>query len=276
MKEFLLFLQDISMCTHASVSLHLIGMSSQAEMFSVHMNGQVLTHNGHKVSSVGLISGSTATVSMVALHPGRWMLSSHTFKHIEGQCCTTFWDEHIWDTLIFLAQLTLYKHCFLCSWHAWFCGCKAVWRLSRTQPEDDCLRKTRQHAMDILHSCWGSYLGLFTQHAGLCWWVSNISKYLSVTSKYSIFIYNLLKLQLCSLYQVSLTNFSFLSYRDFKLQYLTQSSTRVGARYKKAVYTLYTNESFTEKLVNKQRKNELGIIGPVIRAQIRDVIKVRL
>ena len=57
--------------------------------------------------------------------------------------------------------------------------------------------------------------------------------------------------------------------------YLRQSSTRIGAKYKKAVYTLYKNASFTERLESKQRKNELGIMGPVIRAQIRDVIKVR-
>jgi len=64
--------------------------------------------------------------------------------------------------------------------------------------------------------------------------------------------------------------------RDFKFQYLRQSSMRIGGKYKKAVYTLYTNASFTETLEPKQKKRELGILGPVIRAQIRDVIKVRL
>lgn len=63
-------------------------------------------------------------------------------------------------------------------------------------------------------------------------------------------------------------------FRDFKFQYLMQSSSRIGGKYKKAVYTLYKNESFTERLETKQRKAELGILGPVIRAQIRDVIKV--
>lgn len=67
------------------MSLHLLGMSSQPEVFSVHINGQVLQQNGHKISSVGLISGSTATVSMVALHVGRWLISSHTMKHMEGK-----------------------------------------------------------------------------------------------------------------------------------------------------------------------------------------------
>lgn len=63
--------------------------------------------------------------------------------------------------------------------------------------------------------------------------------------------------------------------RDFKFNYLRSSPTRIGGKYKKAIYMLYTNESFTERLVDKQRSNELGILGPVIRAQIRDVIKVK-
>lgn len=75
---------DVNICAHSPVSLHLLGMSSQPEVFSVHINGQVLQQNGHKVSSVGLISSSTATVSMVALHTGRWLISSHTVKHMEG------------------------------------------------------------------------------------------------------------------------------------------------------------------------------------------------
>lgn len=63
--------------------------------------------------------------------------------------------------------------------------------------------------------------------------------------------------------------------RDYKNQYLKQSPTRIGQRYRKAVYTLFTNDSFTVRQENKQRKTELGILGPVIRAQINDVIMVR-
>lgn len=70
-------------------------------------------------------------------------------------------------------------------------------------------------------------------------------------------------------------NLSIFLCRDFKLQYLRRSPTSIGPKYKKAVYTLYKNASFTERSETKQRRNELGILGPVIRAQIRDVIKVR-
>lgn len=59
------------------------------------------------------------------------------------------------------------------------------------------------------------------------------------------------------------------------MQYLKQSPTRIGGRYRKAVYSLYSDESFTQRSENRARRDELGILGPVIRAQIRDVIKVR-
>lgn len=68
----------------------------------------------------------------------------------------------------------------------------------------------------------------------------------------------------------------FIPLRDFRIKYLKQGSQRIGKKYKKAVYTQYKDSTFKERAEDKQRKMELGILGPVIRAQIRDVIKVKL
>ncbi|TSL16038.1 Coagulation factor V [Bagarius yarrelli] len=62
--------------------------------------------------------------------------------------------------------------------------------------------------------------------------------------------------------------------RSFRSTYLKQGAVRIGKKYKKAVFTQYTDESFKERAEPKQRKKELGILGPVIRAQIRDIIKI--
>lgn len=64
-------------------------------------------------------------------------------------------------------------------------------------------------------------------------------------------------------------------FRDFKVNYLDPGAQRIGSTYKKAVYTQYTDATFTLRSEDKQRKAEVGILGPVIRAQIRDVIKVQ-
>ncbi|XP_034430853.1 coagulation factor V [Hippoglossus hippoglossus] len=193
-------LPDVSVCAHASVSLHLLGMSSEPEVFSVHMNGQVLQQAGHRVSSVGLISGSTATASMVAIHTGRWLLSSHISRHIEAgmhgfvdvKTCDGFETPR--------RRLTIAQKRGSSEWIYFIAAEEIVW---------DYAPNMHQHIDE-----------------------------------------------------------------DFRLQYLKQSSTRIGRKYKKAVYTMYKNDSFTERTETKQRKNELGILGPVIRAQIRDVIKI--
>uniref|UniRef100_A0A671Y3N9 ferroxidase n=1 Tax=Sparus aurata TaxID=8175 RepID=A0A671Y3N9_SPAAU len=189
-----------NLCAYASVSLHLVGMSSEPEVFSVHMNGQVLQQNGHKMSSVGLISGSSTTASMVALHTGRWLLSSHTNKHMEAGM-HGFVDVTKCDG--FQAprrRMTIEQKRHSKEWIYYIAAEEVFW----------------------------DYAPTMNEHVD----------------------------------------------EDFKLQYLRQSPTRIGRKYKKAVYTLYKNASFTERSETKQRRNELGILGPVIRAQIRDVIKI--
>uniref|UniRef100_A0A8C6TZK8 Coagulation factor V n=1 Tax=Neogobius melanostomus TaxID=47308 RepID=A0A8C6TZK8_9GOBI len=187
---------------HTSVNLHLLGMSSEPEVFSVHMNGQVLEQDGHKVSSVGLISGSSATVSMVAVHPGRWLLSSHTIKHME----------------VGLHGFVDVKECE---------GFNAPKRTLTVAQR----RQSRE---------WIYYIAA----EEIIWdYAPNMPEHTD---------------------------------KDFKSQYLKNSAVRIGQKYKKAVFTVYKNESFTEKAETKQRRNELGILGPVIRAQIRDVIKVSI
>nr|XP_046260880.1 coagulation factor V [Scatophagus argus] len=193
-------LPDVSMCAYASVNLHLVGMSSEPEVFSVHMNGQVLQQNGHKVSSVGLISGSSATASMVPLHTGQWLLSSHTVRHMEAGMHGFFDVKKCDDFEAPRRRMTIEQKRHSREWIYYIAAEEIVWDYAPNMHE-------------------------------------NIDG-------------------------------------DFNLQYLRQSSTRIGGKYKKAVYTLYKNESFTERLETKQRKNELGILGPVIRAQIRDVIKI--
>ncbi|KAM3607792.1 uncharacterized protein V6R79_014032 [Siganus canaliculatus] len=193
-------LPDVSFCAHASVSLHLVGMSSKPEVFSVHMNGQVLQQNGHKVSSVGLITGSSTSVSMVPVHQGRWLLSSFTMKHMEAGMHGFVDVKKCEGIEAPRRRMTIAEKRESKEWKYYIAAEEIVW---------DYAQGSHQH-MD----------------------------------------------------------------RTYTSQYLTRSSTRIGGKYKKAVFTMYTNESFTERLENNQRKNELGILGPVIRAQYRDVIKI--
>ncbi|KAM6986712.1 coagulation factor V [Aplochiton taeniatus] len=193
-------LPDVDVCAHSFVSLHLVGMSSESDLFSVHMNGQVLQHAGHRVSSVGLISGTATTASLNALHSGRWLLSSHTSKHLQAglhgyvnvQSCEAFEAPK--------RRLTIQEKRESKEWTFYIAAEEVIWDYAPDMPE---------------------YID-----------------------------------------------------EDYRLQYLKQGPQRIGGKYKKAVYTQYEDDTFTVRKGDKQRKKELGILGPVIRAQIRDVIKI--
>ncbi|XP_076857602.1 coagulation factor V [Brachyhypopomus gauderio] len=190
----------LSVCAHSKVNWHLLAMSSEQELFSVHFNGQVLQQGGHKVSSVGLISGTATSAEMVAVHPGRWLLSSHISKHLEV-------GMHGFLTVHTCEEFTAPKR-----------------RLTITQT-----RESQE---------WTYYIAA----EEIIWdYAPNMPDNMD---------------------------------RDFRATFLKQSSERIGKQYKKAVFTQYKDESFKERAEHKQRKKELGILGPVIRAQIRDIIKI--
>ena len=61
----------------------------------------------------------------------------------------------------------------------------------------------------------------------------------------------------------------FLHSNAFK--FTNKTTSRIGKVYKKAVYREFTNSSFTEQ---KPRDNKMGILGPVLKGQLRDVIHI--
>ena len=58
-----------------------------------------------------------------------------------------------------------------------------------------------------------------------------------------------------------------------ELVFMASDSNRIGHKYMKAKYKLYSDNSFTTPLVTKD-DGELGILGPVLRAEEGDKIKV--
>ncbi|XP_063999306.1 coagulation factor V [Pogoniulus pusillus] len=61
--------------------------------------------------------------------------------------------------------------------------------------------------------------------------------------------------------------------RHYKAQHLDNFSNLIGKKYKKAVFRQYTDASFTKRLENP-RPRETGILGPIIRAQLNDKVKI--
>ncbi|XP_014638930.1 PREDICTED: coagulation factor V [Ceratotherium simum simum] len=61
--------------------------------------------------------------------------------------------------------------------------------------------------------------------------------------------------------------------KKYKSLYLDNFSNRIGKHYKKVVYKQYQDESFTKRLENFNIKED-GILGPIVRAQVRDTLKI--
>ncbi|NXF48334.1 CERU protein, partial [Oceanites oceanicus] len=56
--------------------------------------------------------------------------------------------------------------------------------------------------------------------------------------------------------------------------FFAQSETRIGGSYKKAIYKEYTDGSFTEHKKRLTEEAHLGLLGPVIKAEVGDSIRV--
>nr|XP_025859122.1 coagulation factor V isoform X2 [Vulpes vulpes] len=61
--------------------------------------------------------------------------------------------------------------------------------------------------------------------------------------------------------------------KKYRSLHLDNFSNQIGKQYKKVVYKQYQDESFTKRLENLNVKED-GILGPIIRAQVRDTLKI--
>ncbi|KAB0343927.1 hypothetical protein FD754_020853 [Muntiacus muntjak] len=61
--------------------------------------------------------------------------------------------------------------------------------------------------------------------------------------------------------------------KKYRSLHLDNFSNRIGKHYKKVVYKQYQDDSFTKRLEDPSSKAN-GILGPVIRAQVRDTLKI--
>ncbi|XP_057403185.1 coagulation factor V isoform X2 [Balaenoptera acutorostrata] len=62
--------------------------------------------------------------------------------------------------------------------------------------------------------------------------------------------------------------------KKYRSLHLDNFSNQIGKHYKKVVYKQYQDASFTKRLENPNNKEDGGILGPIIRAQVRDTLKI--
>ncbi|KAL7397112.1 hypothetical protein ABVT39_017027 [Epinephelus coioides] len=56
--------------------------------------------------------------------------------------------------------------------------------------------------------------------------------------------------------------------------FVTKNQNRIGSRYKKVRYVEYTDSTFMTKMLRSTEEQHLGILGPVLRAEEKDTLRV--
>ena len=62
--------------------------------------------------------------------------------------------------------------------------------------------------------------------------------------------------------------------RNLQKRYAEAGPHRIGRVYKKAIYREYTDESFSTQKVRPPEEQYLGILGPILRGEVGDTIKI--
>lgn len=65
-------------------------------------------------------------------------------------------------------------------------------------------------------------------------------------------------------------------FNQYEAQFAKQMNNRIGSMYKKAQFIGYTDETFTEPIETPKNEIHTGIIGPIIRAEVGEIIKVTI
>uniref|UniRef100_G1NNF4 Coagulation factor V n=1 Tax=Meleagris gallopavo TaxID=9103 RepID=G1NNF4_MELGA len=192
-------LPDLEACMYDNISWHLIGMSSKPEIFSIHINGQVMEQRHHRISTVNLVGGASTTVNMTVSEEGRWLISSLVQKHLKAGMHGYLTVRDCGDRQVKKSRLSLKERRMIKNWEYFIAAEEVVWDYAPTIPD----------SLD----------------------------------------------------------------KHYKAQHLDNYSNLIGKKYKKAIFRQYTDGSFTKRLENPRPK-ETGILGPVIRAQINDKVKI--
>uniref|UniRef100_A0A8B9FQM9 Plastocyanin-like domain-containing protein n=1 Tax=Amazona collaria TaxID=241587 RepID=A0A8B9FQM9_9PSIT len=196
-KEIQIF--NLEACAYDNISLHLIGMSSKPEIFSIHINGQSMEQRRRRVSTVNLLGGASTTVNMTVTEEGRWLISSLVQKHLQAGMHGYLTIRDCGDKEVKKSRLSYKERRMVNSWEYFIAAEEVTWDYAPNIPD----------SLD----------------------------------------------------------------RHYKAQHLDNFSNLIGKKYKKAIFRQYTDASFTKRLENPRPK-ETGILGPVIRAQLHDNVKV--
>ncbi|XP_053562480.1 coagulation factor V [Bombina bombina] len=176
---------EIEACTGDSISWHFIGISTRPELYSVHIFGQTMEQNQHKVSVVSLVGGQSTSANTTVTQPGKWLITSLVEKHVQAGMHSYINVQSCGDQYASVRKYSLYQKRYIQNWEYYIAAEEVLW--------------------------------------------------------------------------------------DYAANVENKDRVHCQQKYKKAVYKQYSDNTFTKQL---NSPFEAGLLGPVIRAQVRDTITV--
>jgi len=191
------------------------------DLHTPHWHGNTLLLAGHRVDEYEMVPGSTKTVDMHALNPGKWLVHCHVNDHIMAGM-SSFYQVDPSDALSDAAG-------------------------ERTAASLGLTNTVRQYYVQAEESEWDYYPGKGNV-------ANSDGTGTTITDG-------------CKVAGTALSWYQEQSIRS-------DGNERIGTKYKKVRYIEYTDATFTTTKVITDSWKHLGILGPVLRAEVGDTIKV--
>ncbi|MGH0177371.1 UNVERIFIED_CONTAM: hypothetical protein FKN15_075185 [Acipenser sinensis] len=254
-------LPGLEMCANKKVSWHMFGMGNEVDIHSAYFHGHTVLDRGHRSDVISLFPATFVTSEMITENVGKWMLSCQVNDHIQA-------------------------------------GMQALYQVSECNagvhktPSTGKERKYYIAAESVLWNYgplgYSTYDGLALNLTGSTASVAGMQALYQV-SECNAGVHKTPSTGKERKYYIAaesvLWNYGPLDYSIYdglalnltgskSETFFGKSGGRIGGEYMKVVYVEYTDKTFATKKERTRNEKHLGILGPVIKAEVGDTILV--
>ncbi|CAH1794449.1 unnamed protein product [Owenia fusiformis] len=264
-------LPGLSVCRGDKVGWNMFTLGTEADLHTAYIHGQTLLYNNHRTDVMALYPGKVTRSFMQAKETGRWLIECDLLGHYFGGMlayvdindCPSQDNSKInidAETHLFEKDVNLNDDKMD--------GDGEDIYLKHHPESHDGEHMHRGHVEPHIHmeDLKGSDdINMHKHHHGNMLNTGNTREYFiaaeEVTWDYAPSGRNKF-------------NGTSLNTTKSSLKYFLRDGKFIGGKYKKVLYKEYTDSTFTNKVQRSDKEAHLGFLGPIIRAEVGDTIKL--
>ena len=233
----------LEMTQGENIRWHFAAVGSEGDMHTAHIHGNTWLEQGHRADQILLIPGSAHSVVMDARAPGQWLLHCHVNDHIHAGMMAIY--------TVLSANNSSATSTTTNSDTTTTTSKADVAATAINVPANSTVRRY-YIAAELVQWNYAPLGG------DACPGASQTSSSNSSTTTSAS----------------SLSSRPVVPWSEQALEFLGNGTGKAGGRYTKAQYIEYTDATFTKKKVRSATDAYLGILGPIMRAEVGDTIEV--